>query len=625
MFSELVAYAQRTGLVVEPGFASKKVRWMIDLDLRGKLLSVKPASATSFIVVFPCCPDLQPPELLALPSKLQAQGITMQRAAHFLLDTCGTVNNWTTSALEASKTQEKHQAFQTLVALAASEVQSLQPIQSFLSSKAQLELLQGNLLTLKAQSTDSISFSIDGQTILERDTWHSWWREFRLKCFPTASILTSAAISVVTGEKVVPAKTHPKLTRLGVGAPTFGVSLVSFNKPAFQSFGLQDGHNAPLSADQAAAYRAALDSLLSHAPTLGLMKVAHWYEQTIQSKHDPFWTLFDPNSSDGNASNLEQAQGLEVQFETTTLPTVLQLDETRCFVLAVAAADGRAKVKDWQAFSVRSLVQAINCWFRNLEIVQVSGLQNASPAGLESLLGCLRCRPRATKEAFLNYIAPVQSLQLSLLKAALNSHIPIPETIAIHALNALRSSAGNGDMNEAFGGASTESARLYGQLGIMKAYLQRKGDRELHARLNLEHPNTAYQCGRLAAVLIRNQRWALHTSWKKNDHILFGLALVTPAAKLEPLVWTSFQHLNSLSATRPGLLTRLREQLSTLWEALGGSIPAVFTLDEQLYFCLGYFQQLTFDQSRNTNQAATLEFDLEEHWQADLERQEEKA
>ena len=86
---------------------------------------------------------------------------------------------------------------------------------------------------------------------------------------------------LVTGGSGALTRLHP--TVKGVqGAQSSGASLVSFNLPAFESYGQAQGENAPVSTDAAHAYGTALNAMLSRDTgqnaRIGDMTVIYWAE-----------------------------------------------------------------------------------------------------------------------------------------------------------------------------------------------------------------------------------------------------------------------------------------------------------------------------------------------------------
>lgn len=68
--------------------------------------------------------------------------------------------------------------------------------------------------------------------------------------------------SLVSGERIVPEKVHPKIKGVA-GAQPSGASVISFNAPAFCSHGAEQNENAPMSKREAYEYTTALNTLLA--------------------------------------------------------------------------------------------------------------------------------------------------------------------------------------------------------------------------------------------------------------------------------------------------------------------------------------------------------------------------
>ena len=83
-----------------------------------------------------------------------------------------------------------------------------------------------------------------------------------------------------TGEKTTPEEIHPSIKGVK-GAQSSGAALVSFNAPAFWSYGREYGANAPVGSYAAFAYTTALNHLLSdreHVQHIGDATVVCWAE-----------------------------------------------------------------------------------------------------------------------------------------------------------------------------------------------------------------------------------------------------------------------------------------------------------------------------------------------------------
>ena len=89
----------------------------------------------------------------------------------------------------------------------------------------------------------------------------------------------------MTGQQAPAARLHPSIKGVP-GAQSSGAALVSFNAPAFCSYGHEQGENAPVSEYAAFAYTTALNTLLAdrdHCRILGDTAVVCWAENASPS------------------------------------------------------------------------------------------------------------------------------------------------------------------------------------------------------------------------------------------------------------------------------------------------------------------------------------------------------
>lgn len=93
---------------------------------------------------------------------------------------------------------------------------------------------------------------------------------------------------LLTGALTEPARTHPKIKGLGGVGGKVETTLVSFNEPAFCSFGLDQSRNGAVSKEAAEQYAAALNHLIEHnSVTLAGTKVVYWYDREVPPEYDP--------------------------------------------------------------------------------------------------------------------------------------------------------------------------------------------------------------------------------------------------------------------------------------------------------------------------------------------------
>ena len=151
---------------------------------------------------------------------------------------------------------------------------------------------------------------------------------------------------LVTGKESNPARLHPNVRGVR-GAQSSGASLVSFNAPAFESFGREQGENAPVSGYAAFAYGAALNYLLSdRVQYIGDTAVVAWAEGGKECYQDAFSVmLFGQTSDSVNDADLinvihKLSSGYEVNWDG--LPLDL---ENHFYVLGLAPNAARLSIR----------------------------------------------------------------------------------------------------------------------------------------------------------------------------------------------------------------------------------------------------------------------------------------
>ena len=110
------------------------------------------------------------------------------------------------------------------------------------------------------------------------------------------------------------------------------------------------------------------------------------------------------------------------------------------------------------------------------------------------------------------------------------------------------------------------------------------------AYLNPEHPNPAYHCGRLLAVLARLQRDALGDVGAGVVQRYYSAASQTPGLVLGRLVRNAQNHLGK--PEMKGRIKEIEDWLKEIHGKLKDNMPRTLTLEEQSLFALGYYQQL---------------------------------
>lgn len=115
--------------------------------------------------------------------------------------------------------------------------------------------------------------------------------------------------------------------------------------------------------------------------------------------------------------------------------------------------------------------------------------------------------------------------------------------------------------------------------------------------LNEEHPDPAYHCGRLMAVLADLQYAALGDVGAGVVQRYYAAASTTPDLVFGRLLRLAQFHLNKLGNERKGLSIGMDRQLADITSKIKmpkTQFPKTLTLREQSLFALGFYQQKAF-------------------------------
>ncbi len=567
MLHQIVEYAERQGLAAEPGFAPKRARWAILCTASGKYQGVVEIGDTT-LKRNPGRHFLRAPDLSQ--GKMKAGGITK---SHFLIDTLGVIASYGKDAPE-----EKHQYFVSLLEQAKGAMPALGAVANMLRGEDNLVALRNDLEQRKAKPTDKVTFQIDGEFPVDSEEWHQWWREFYAG-LQTSKDLSRKAKSAkmlcfLTGEEVEPAATHPKINGLtGVGGLAMGDVLIGFKQESFQSYGLDQSANAAMSELAAKGYQSGLNDLIAnHSVLLAGTLVTHWFRNHIALEDDPMNMIMGP--SEGDEVNAQvRARKL---IDSIRSGERSDLARNTYYALTISSNGGRVVIRDWMEGEFEDLVEKVNDWFSDLEIVHRDGGRSANPPKFGAVLGAM---VRDLKDV----AAPIA---VKLYRVAARGE-SIPLAAMAQALARVRVDVIQGERPN------------HARMGLIKAYHLRKWEQEganmdgqLKADVNADFKDRAYQCGRLMAVLGRLQTSALGDVGAGVIQRYYAAASTTPALVFGRLVRGAQPHLSKVGDKAPGLKVWYERQISEICGKIGTSMPATLTLEEQSLFALGYYQQL---------------------------------
>ena len=375
---------------------------------------------------------------------------------------------------------------------------------------------------------------------------------------------------LVTGKMDVPEAVHPTIKGVA-GAQSSGAAVVSFNAPAFCSYGKEQSLNAPVGKYAAFAYTSALNYLLAdreNVHRVGDTTVVCWAEGA-EPQYDFFagMSLFGDEPPEGLTDNdlrsalRNLAQGLPCEE--------LSLDPNRPFyILGLAPNAARLSVRFFYRDSFGTLMKNVNDHYQRMEI-----------AGSRYTIVPLWALLRETVNLNTTDKSPSPILAGATARAIFQG-TPYPAALMEAVMLRIRA----------------EREITPGRAAILKAYYLKNPNslcpkEVLTVSLNENSTNIPYTLGRLFAVYEEVQERANPGINSTIKDKYFSSASATPATIFPILDNLCQKHLRKLDA---GARIALDRKIAALKDVLGEAYPTRLGLPEQGSFNLGYYHQKQF-------------------------------
>ena len=370
---------------------------------------------------------------------------------------------------------------------------------------------------------------------------------------------------LVTGGEDEITAVHPSVKGVR-DAQSSGAALVSFNAPAFCSYGHEQNFNAPVGKYATFAYTAALNHLLAdkeNVQTIGDTTVVCWAEGA-EDIYQTFGVaaLFGGGKAGLSDDDLRAA----LKRLANGLPCDdLGIDPNRPFyILGLAPNAARLSVRFFLRDSFGALMKNVNAHYERLEIsgakyqtLTLWGLLSATVRDPEKQKPSPIVSGATARAIFSGGRYPASLLEATMLRIRAERHI------------------------------------TWGRAAIIKAYYLKNPHEDcpkevLTVSLNEASTNTAYTLGRLFSVYEAVQQTANPGINATIKDKYFNSAAAMPAS-IFPVLNNLYQkHLRKLET---GQRIYYDKQVMALKGILGESYPVRMTLAQQGAFDLGYYHQ----------------------------------
>ncbi len=410
----------------------------------------------------------------------------------------------------------------------------------------------------------NLLFRVDGCYPQKDDAIRAAWQSYRESSDPDAVRMQC----LVTGREDEITATHPAIKGVR-NAQSSGAALVSFNAPAFCSYGREQNFNAPVGKYAAFAYTAALNHLLAdrkNVQLIGDTTVVCWAEGA-----DPAYQSFFGTACFGAETGLSDDDLRAALKRLAELKPCddLGIDPNRPFyILGLAPNAARLSVRFFLRDSFGRLMKNVNAHYERLEIVR--------PAYAKTNILSLWAMLRETVNLNSRDKSPSPAMAGAATRAVFSGG-PYPASLLEAVMLRIRA----------------ERNITWGRAAIIKAYYLKNPHKDcpkevLTVSLNEASTDTAYTLGRLFSVYEAVQQAAnpgINTTIKDK---YFNSAAAMPAG-IFPVLNNLYQkHLRKLDGRQRVYYDK---QIMTLKGILGESYPMRMTLAQQGSFDLGYYHQ----------------------------------
>ena len=377
-------------------------------------------------------------------------------------------------------------------------------------------------------------------------------------------------ICLVTGEKTEIARIHRGIKGVP-GAQSSGAALVSFNAPAFESYGKEQSYNAPVGKYAEFAYTTALNYLLGNRDRtfqVGDSMIVFWAENGNEAYQDTFSFVMNPHTD-----NEEQIQKVFDALKKSRYIDIndIKIDlEQNFYILCLAPNAARLSVRFFYQNTFGDILSNVDEHYKRMEIIKPSWEEQK----YLSIHGMLR----ETVNQKSKDKTPAPNMAAMVLQSILSGS-RYPESLYINTLIRIRSENGN---------------VTWGKAAIIKAFLIKNykwKEGENYMSLEENCNDTSYILGRLFSVLESIQKDANPTISSTIRDRYFNSACMTPASVFPILLRLKNSHIKKLERER-GARTRIYYEnlVGNLMDNLNG-FPHRLTLEEQGKFMFGYYHQ----------------------------------
>lgn len=371
-----------------------------------------------------------------------------------------------------------------------------------------------------------------------------------------------------------------------------GCALVSYNENAFESYGLKGNSNSSICTNCAKTYVEGLKWLLSSGNEVqvknkkGKEKKEFRYTNRKNFGSDTamvFWTRKNEKVDEIDyleAPNPADVARLIESVSSGTERDSRYLETDRFYSCTLSGSAARIAVRDWIETSLFDFRKAIAKWFQDIAIEEYDFDLKKIKTHYPRLYDLARsCQRKNSDGGFDKDDSSLARAAAHLWNVALKGSLP-PLWMLAKVLQRARL--------DKYGVTADRAA-------LIKIILNRNnkgGGFVIKENIQEGDMPVAYVCGQIFAKLESIQYAALGDRNAGIRERYFTYAMTSPAAAFGRLFNLNSKHFTKLKHEKPGLAVNMDKELQTLCKDIDiKSFPAMFLLEEQGQFAIGYYHQ----------------------------------
>lgn len=376
-------------------------------------------------------------------------------------------------------------------------------------------------------------------------------------------------VCLVTGKDDHIAKLHPVIKGIR-GAQAAGASLVSFNATAFDSYGKENGYNAPVSEYAAFAYTSALNKLVSdndHKVFSGDTTVVCWTGDGESAYQDVFAGIFNSDDEvkqkDLHDTIVSIVNGNEVKWEGIPLNP-----SNNFYILGISPNSARLSVRFFIQNTFGKVMENLLKNQQRMEMVK-PGFEKFNYIPLWRILGETVNKKSRDKKCKPHLAGDV-------LNSIINDY-NYPSTLYYGIL----------------GRISAEQNINWVKASVLKAYLLKNYDSKYKEEITVDYNENSNNKAYLLGVLFSNLEEIQNTANPGIKSTIrdryFTAASSTPSRVFPILIDLAQNHIKKIPNV--GAKVNCQKMLTETMSKLGDKFPNRLKLDEKGMFQLGYYQR----------------------------------